>query len=165
MSIRYDQEEAEEILRTHEVIGGATRLNLSPINAGRPPVARQTGADTIDLNKEFNHVDKVLEKDFQRDVIKELQDAGYLVCEFRKARIKKDGKDVYRTPFGADGVGFYDIVAIKPPVVLFLENKTDTGKASPEQMRWLMAGGQCSEVKTFVATPSGWPAIKKQLEV
>ncbi len=96
-----------------------------------------------------------LEKDFQQRLIKLLQDNEFWVCEFRKARIMKGGVDVYRTPFGADGVGFPDLVAVKPPRLLFIECKSDKGKASPEQMEWLLKLSGCP-VEVYCWHPAQW---------
>ncbi len=103
------------------------------------------------------------EKDFQARLIKELQKNGWRVCEFRKARIKKDGVDVYRTPFGADGKGFPDLIAGRPPRILFIENKGLTGDASPEQIRWLLLLGKCP-VEVYCWTPEDWDEIMKVIQ-
>jgi hypothetical protein len=103
------------------------------------------------------------EAHFQQRVINLLQDNGWLVCEFRKARIKKGGVDVYRTPFGADGVGFPDLVAVKPPRVLFIEDKSDVGKAPPDQVRWLLVLGKCPAVEVFVLTPGKFEEFKEKV--
>jgi hypothetical protein len=103
------------------------------------------------------------EAEFQKELIKKLQGIGWLVCEFRKARVMKNRKDVYRTPFGADGEGFPDLVAVKPPQVLFIENKSENGTASPVQIRWLLALGKCPGVEVHVLKPSDTEKINEIL--
>jgi len=93
------------------------------------------------------------EKDFQKWLIGELNRTGWTVCEFRKARIRKGGVDVYRTPFGAQGNGFPDLVAVRPPRVLIIENKSDAGAASPEQINWLMLFARCPGVESKCWSP------------
>jgi Holliday junction resolvase len=65
----------------------------------------------------------------------------------------KGGIDVYRTPFGADGTGMVDCIAVKNDVCLFIENKSENGKASPEQMKWLLALSKVKALKALVLTP------------
>lgn len=102
------------------------------------------------------------EASFQKEVIEHLQSQGYLVCEFRKARVKKGGIDVYRTPFGADGVGFTDLVAVHPikKVIWFIEDKSDEGKAAPEQVKWLLATDNC-QTRSICLTPAMWEDFKE----
>jgi hypothetical protein len=104
------------------------------------------------------------EKDFQKWLIRELRAAGWTVCEFRKARVLKGGHDVYRTPFGADGVGFPDLVAVRAPRVLFIENKSNQGTASPEQVNWLMLLAKCPGVEVKCWSPKDREEILKTIE-
>ncbi len=107
---------------------------------------------------------KYNESAWQSDLIKLLHHHGWKVCEFRKARVMRGGTDVYRTPFGADGVGFPDLVAVRPPRVLFIENKSSQGNASPEQVEWLMTLGKCSGVETYCWRTSELEKIESILE-
>jgi len=106
-----------------------------------------------------NSYKNISEATFQQRLIKALQENGWKVCEFRKARIKKGGIDVYRTPFGADGMGFPDLIAARPPRVLFIENKSDSGQASPEQIKWLLLLSKCQGVETYCWQPAHWDTI------
>jgi len=103
------------------------------------------------------------EKDWQRTLVDLLRLYGWRVCEFRKARIKKDGQDVYRTPFGADGKGMTDLIAIKPPRVAFIENKTERGRLSPEQIIWRELLTACPGVEYYLAKPSDFEQLKEVL--
>ena len=89
------------------------------------------------------------ETDFQRDVIKELQGGGWLVAHFRPALTKKG----WRTAVSADGSGFPDIIAVKDERLLVLELKGEKGKASPEQVAWLMALDKVKTVTVKLIKP------------
>lgn len=80
---------------------------------------------------------KISEAEWQQTLIELLQLKGYKVCEFRKARLIKGGVDTYRTPFGADGKGFPDLIAVKGQTCLFIECKSEKGKLSLEQKDWI----------------------------
>ena len=72
-----------------------------------------------------------------QDAIIELAHAlGYRVAHFRPAQTSKG----WRTPVGADGKGFPDLVLAKPDKeVIFIECKSTKGKTSPEQEDWWRA--------------------------
>ena len=118
---------------------------------------------------------KISEADWQRTLIDLLKLYGYRVCEFRKARVKKDGQDVYRTPFGAEGKGMTDLIAVREEYVsrsltlpsrrgriIFIEDKSETGKLSPDQILWKeaieAAGGEY-----YLARPSDYDRLTKEL--
>jgi hypothetical protein len=107
----------------------------------------------------------ILEKDFQAAVIDLLHFYGYRVCEFRKARVKKDGVDVYRTPFGADGVGFPDLIAINRKLgsLIVIECKSKIGKPSPEQKEWLCDWAFVND-NVLVLRPDDLEKLKTLLE-
>ncbi len=111
---------------------------------------------------------KISESDWQRTLLALLKLYGYRVCEFRKARCKKDGQDVYRTPFGADGVGFVDLVAVRPgirqtePRIIFIELKSETGKLSPEQEAWKVAI-VAADGEYYLARPSDYDRLVESL--
>ncbi len=131
--------------------------------AATSPVVKTT--ENMDKKtQEYSQVANESEADFQKRVIKFLQEHGYKVCEFRKARRQVDGKDVFRTPFGADGVGFTDLVAVKPPRVLFIEDKSDAGKLSPEQIDWAMLLAKCPSIEMIVLSPAKWDEFVKMVE-
>ena len=117
---------------------------------------------------------KISESDWQKTIIALLQTYGYRVCEFRKARVKKDGQDVYRTPFGADGNGMVDLIAVRTEQrdnfgiqtrkgrIIWIEDKSETGKLSPDQILWKeaieKAGGEY-----ILARPSDYDRLTKEL--
>ena len=102
------------------------------------------------------------EFEWQRTVIELLHVYRYKVCEFRKARVKKDGEDVYRTPFGADGKGMTDLIATRPGRVLFIENKSDTGKQSWEQIEWMELLLQCPGIEYYLSRPKDYDKLVEE---
>lgn len=93
------------------------------------------------------------EAEWQRRVIAVAKEHGWLVCHVGKAQVRP-GRTI--TPAAT---GFPDLVLVKPPRVLFLELKRDSGKARPEQIEWLRALQGCDEVAAYVARPSDAPRV------
>ena len=109
------------------------------------------------------------EKDFQATIIQLAKLRGWLVNHIRPAKTSKG----WRTPVQGD-IGFPDLVLVSPPcksgprlgkrIVAFIEVKSDRGKLTAEQKKWLdalhdvdwaMAGvwkpGDTAEVEGFLA--------------
>lgn len=59
--------------------------------------------------------------------------------------------------------GFPDLVLCRPPVLLFVECKTDKGKLRPEQREWLQALFACDTVRARVWRPGDWAEIEETL--
>lgn len=81
---------------------------------------------------------EISEEGFQQRVIDYLRLRGYRVAHFRPGRTLHS----WRTAVGADGMGWPDIVALKPdavPALVILELKSDVAKPSWEQHVWLDA--------------------------
>jgi hypothetical protein len=55
--------------------------------------------------------------------------------------------------------GFYDLVLIKPPRVLFWEAKVGRDKPSPRQDVWLQLAALCPGVEVAVVRPEQWSQI------
>jgi len=55
--------------------------------------------------------------------------------------------------------GFPDLVLIRPPRVMFLELKRQTGRLSPTQREVIAALEQCPGVEVHVARPSDWEQV------
>ena len=55
--------------------------------------------------------------------------------------------------------GFPDLVLVKPPRVLFVELKSESGRVSADQMLWLAALAKCPGVETMVWRPSDFDDI------
>lgn len=51
--------------------------------------------------------------------------------------------------------GFPDIVLCRPPRLLFAELKTDTGRLTPDQERWIELLRACRQ-EVYVWRPSDW---------
>ena len=51
--------------------------------------------------------------------------------------------------------GWPDLVLCRPPVILFIELKTNKGVVTPDQSKWLDMLKQCG-LETFVWRPSDW---------
>ena len=105
----------------------------------------------------------ILEKDLQADVIEFLHGLGYKVLVTGAARTGHGEKERYITPYRADGKGFPDIFAVKSGRMLALELKSDIGKASPEQVEWLLALSLCGAL-TGIVTPSTWEKMKLKIQ-
>jgi len=86
----------------------------------------------------------------QVKVIKLLRENGWLVHAERHAWTKKG----YRTPIQGDA-GWFDIAAIHPikHEVLLIELKSDGGKLSSFQEKWVLAANQCIGVKVMILRP------------
>ncbi len=55
--------------------------------------------------------------------------------------------------------GFPDLVLIRPPRVMFLELKRETGRLSPTQRDIVAALENCPGVEVHVARPSDWEQV------
>jgi hypothetical protein len=97
------------------------------------------------------------ESSFQKQVIEYAHLRRWRVAHFRPARVTVNGKETWRTAVSADGQGFPDLVLARRGKVLFRECKTETGKASLEQLAWLQ------EVGGKIWRPSMWSVIEKEL--
>jgi len=60
--------------------------------------------------------------------------------------------------------GFPDLVMARPPVVMFAELKTETGRVRPEQRDWLEALRGSEGVEVRLWRPSDWPEIEEALK-
>jgi len=151
MSQEITQEDVEKWLRDNP--------DLKAVNT--------TGNTTIPPAEIARHLPVAItsesEAAFQQRVIKLLQDNGWKVLATGAARIRKGGKDTYVTPYRADGKGFPDCFAVHPSgKMLSLELKSNQGKASPEQVEWLLVLSKCGVI-THVVTPDNWPQIQKTI--
>lgn len=95
------------------------------------------------------------EDDFKLRVIHTAQLNGWCVHHSRPVRLP-NGK--WATPLQGDP-GLPDLVLARGGVVLLVELKTDTGKPTPEQLRWLAAAGPFGRLWR----PRDWSAIVSEL--
>jgi hypothetical protein len=96
------------------------------------------------------------EAELQSAVVECAQLLGWRVAHFRPARTAHG----WRTPVGADGAGFPDLVMVRDGSVLVVELKSATGQLTPEQRVWLAAfeaaAARHPSVRSFVWRPADW---------
>lgn len=105
-----------------------------------------------------NRAPRILERDFQEQVIHFAQLNGWRVAHFRPARTEKG----WRTPVQANGQGFPDLVLTRRDRLVFAELKSDTGTVTREQAAWLDALA-ATGAETHVWSPDDWPAVAATL--
>ncbi len=59
--------------------------------------------------------------------------------------------------------GFPDLCLVRPPVVLFVELKSEGGKLRPKQREWLEALSRCEGVGARLWRPSDFEEIERTL--
>jgi hypothetical protein len=99
----------------------------------------------------------ISEEDFQKAVTDTLTAFGWRWCHFRPGRTQSG----WKTALSGEK-GFPDIVAVRRDRVLFIELKTEKGRLSEEQERWLSALGLAGAA-VHCWRPSDWPAIEETL--
>jgi hypothetical protein len=105
---------------------------------------------------------KLSEKVFAERVLALAADNGWRAAHFRPARVMRDGRETYETPVDADGKGFPDLVLVRGRRLIFAELKSDAGKTTPAQDKWLDAlagaGATCC-----IWRPADWAFIEAEL--
>jgi len=150
------QEDVEKWLKDNPDLAKANTTGITPAQIAELGVGLG-GFERWQLSQDRQES----ETSFQQRVIKFLHGNSWKVLVTGVARIRKGGKDTYVTPYRADGKGFCDIFAVHSSgKMLALEIKSRTGKASPEQVEWLLALSKCGAI-THVVTPDNWPEIQK----
>ena len=102
----------------------------------------------------LNPFDIITEAEYKATIVEAGLKYGWLVESI------PDSRKVYPRETAA---GFPDLVLAKPPILLFIEVKTEHGKLSKQQALWLLELNQCGGVQAFVARPSGWDSLEKLL--
>jgi hypothetical protein len=110
-----------------------------------------------EVKKKPAKIPEQTEKEFQRQVIQLAQLCGWKVAHFRPARVIVNGKETWRTPCEGDAAGFPDLVLAKRGAVFFFELKSDRGKVTDEQQKWL------EETGGSVWRPMDWKLIEQFL--
>jgi hypothetical protein len=59
--------------------------------------------------------------------------------------------------------GWPDLAICRPPRLVLAEIKSDRGKTSPDQDRWLDLLGRCAGLEVFVWRPADWAEIERTL--
>lgn len=99
------------------------------------------------------------ERDWQRQVIDLARLCGWRVAHFRPARTASG----WRTPVQADGAGFPDLVAVRGGELIFAELKSDKGKPTGEQQRWLSDLGHVAAVEAALWRPRDFELVAERL--
>jgi hypothetical protein len=92
------------------------------------------------------------EKEFQRTIVETLELFGYVGTHLFPLR---DIHGQMRTPSTASG--WPDLVYLRPPRVLAIEVKGDTGKADPKQIAWLSLWANIPCARAWLVRPSDPP--------
>jgi len=103
--------------------------------------------------------ERLSERDFERQVLELAALTGWRTAHFRPAKTSKG----WRTPVSGDGAGFPDLVLVRPPVVLFVELKSATGRTSSGQEAWLEALGRCERIEAKLWRPQDFEEIQAML--
>jgi len=94
----------------------------------------------------------ISEKDFAKWLEELLEIYGYKWVHFRPARVRRGGKEIYETPYtGHKGFVDYVIAHEEKKRLLFVELKSEEGRVSPEQERWIEVLREC--VRQITYTP------------
>jgi len=83
---------------------------------------------------------------------------GWRVVHFRPARTARG----WRTPVQGDGKGWPDLVLLRGQRLIAAELKTDTGRATAEQLAWLDAFALVG-AETYLWRPCDWEAVQQVL--
>jgi hypothetical protein len=99
------------------------------------------------------------EQAFQAVVVETARLAGWRCAHFRPARTDKG----WRTPVTADGAGWPDLVLVRPPRILFVELKSETGQLRPNQTEWLDVLRLLPQVEVYLWRPGDWDTVVETL--
>jgi hypothetical protein len=95
----------------------------------------------------------ITEEQFYQQVVDLAHVLGWRVAHFRAAQTAHG----WRTPVGADGEGFPDLVMVRAGRIIFVELKSQKGVPSFEQAQWLQ------ELGGALWKPSDWELIERTL--
>jgi hypothetical protein len=93
------------------------------------------------------------ERELQAVIVDLAHVMGWTCAHFRPAQ---NSRGIWRTPVGADGAGFPDLVLIRPGQCIVVEVKSAEGRVTPEQRAWL-SGFEAAGVPSYVWRPDSWP--------
>lgn len=101
------------------------------------------------------------EAEFLKAVLALARLRGWVCLHVRPARTNKG----WRTPLQGDGVGFPDLLCVRPNTgsLLVAELKSDRGRLTPEQQVWLDAF-HAAGVEAHIWRPKAWKLIERALE-
>lgn len=98
------------------------------------------------------------ESDFRKQVVKLAHRENWKVAFFHRLPTQKGG---WRTPVGADGKGWPDLVLVRDRLV-FAELKAPKGVLGVEQKDWVNRLAFCG-AEVYVWRPQDWPDIERVL--
>lgn len=105
----------------------------------------------------------ITEAAFQKQVIQAARLYGWTPITFEKRLCRRrNGTCYWETPFGADGVGFPDLLLFRGAQVIAPELKVGRNKLSPEQDAWRERIDKTSIVHC-VWRPEMWQEIEEVL--
>jgi hypothetical protein len=98
-------------------------------------------------------VEPATEADFQRKVIAEAKNNGWMVMHAERSMVRNtNGSIRWVTNVPA---GFPDLLLVKPPLVLFLELKKDRkSKPTDAQLSWVATLQACDQVEAYIVRPA-----------
>ena len=103
------------------------------------------------------------EADFQRQVVEYAQLRGWRVAAIRRVAVRRPNGSVYHeTPMAADGNGWPDLYLVRGGQAIAAELKSDTGRASPEQLAWL-GFLEAAGVAVYLWRPKDWDELTEVL--
>jgi hypothetical protein len=91
----------------------------------------------------------ISEKEFQAQILSLARLAGWKAYHTHDSRRSQKG--------------FPDLVLVRPPVILFVELKSEAGKLRPEQKAWLEALSRCPGVEARLWRPGDFEDIQAML--
>jgi hypothetical protein len=103
----------------------------------------------------------ISERDFTDQILDLAKLLGWTRAHFRPAMTKHG----WRTPVQGDGVGFPDLILVRPPRLIAAELKTKVGKLRPEQTAWLDLLRACPGVEVHVWRPADFDDITATLRL
>lgn len=102
---------------------------------------------------------RITEAEFLRQVLQYARLHSWMSAHFRPGMTRK-GRWV--TAVSGDGVGFPDLLLVKPPKLIVAELKVGKNQVTTEQRAWLYAFREAG-ILAFVWRPSDWPEIERVL--
>jgi hypothetical protein len=99
------------------------------------------------------------EDEFQAQVIKFAKFHGWRVAHFRPLM---DSKNRWRTAVQGDGVGFPDLILVKPGLLIVAELKVGKRKPTSAQYEWL-EDFERAGIPAYTWRPSDWSEIEAVL--
>ena len=91
---------------------------------------------------------QVPERAYQQTIVELLEATGWAVCHVYPLQTKHG----WRT--GTTAKGWPDLVATRGPYIIAVEVKSDTGKATPDQLDWLARFAALDSGRAWLVDPS-----------